>query len=208
MLERQCSEQNTADWREWYWLCQTVESVHHHHNHNIRFSIPLWYKYIFSIFSRGNRNLSTFFFSGHDSNQKFSKFVDVEPHLVILEVFRVLSLAKVGRGLVDQDLYFFFYICVCIYIIYSIILLYWCCSDSVVSFLAESPGGSSEGGIPNGFGTKGSEEIRSRSSSDSARRFVFARRFWNQIFTWTVLIMMLMDDDADNIFATRRRFLL
>ena len=64
VLERQCSEQNTADWREWYWLCQTVESVHHHHNHNIRFSIPLWYKYIFSIFSRGNRNLSTLFSLG------------------------------------------------------------------------------------------------------------------------------------------------
>ena len=64
VLERQCSEQNAADWREWYWLCQSVESLHHHHNYNIRFSIPLWYKYIFSIFSRGNRNLSTLFSLG------------------------------------------------------------------------------------------------------------------------------------------------
>ena len=75
MLERQCSEQNTADWREWYWLCQTVESLHHHHNHNIRFSIPLWYKYIFSIFSRGNRNLSTFFSLGMIRTKSFQNLL-------------------------------------------------------------------------------------------------------------------------------------
>ena len=44
--------------------------------------------------------------------------------------------------------------------------------------------GSREGGMPKGRGIRGADANRSRSTSDSWRRFVFARRFWNQIFTW------------------------
>ena len=50
--------------------------------------------------------------------------------------------------------------------------------------LARAPGGSSEGGMPKGLGAKGAVANLSRSSSDSCRRLVLARRFWNQIFTW------------------------
>ena len=37
--------------------------------------------------------------------------------------------------------------------------------------------GMREGGIPNGLGSKGREEIRILSISDSCSRFVLARRF-------------------------------
>ena len=49
--------------------------------------------------------------------------------------------------------------------------------------LARAPGGRREGGIPKGLGNIGAVAKRSLSSSDSCRRFVFARLFWNQIFT-------------------------
>ena len=42
---------------------------------------------------------------------------------------------------------------------------------------------SKECGIPKGRGIMGIEEILIRSISDSWRRLVLARRFWNQIFT-------------------------
>ena len=43
--------------------------------------------------------------------------------------------------------------------------------------VGERPGGSSEGGIPNGRASSGIEEIRILSISDSWSRFVLARRF-------------------------------
>ena len=44
--------------------------------------------------------------------------------------------------------------------------------------------GMREGGMPNGLGSKGSEDIRILSISDSCSRLVLARLFWNQILTW------------------------
>ena len=43
--------------------------------------------------------------------------------------------------------------------------------------------GMSEGGIPKGLGSKGIEEIRILSISDSCSRLVLARLFWNHILT-------------------------
>ena len=59
--------------------------------------------------------------------------------------------------------------------------------------------GRSEGGIPNGLGTieEAEEEANLiRSISDSARRLVLARRFWNQILTWVSESFRLLENSA------------
>ena len=58
--------------------------------------------------------------------------------------------------------------------------------------------GMREGGMPNGLGSKGSEDIRILSISDSCSRLVLARLFWNQILTWG-------GEMWDEMFSTRER---
>ena len=63
---------------------------------------------------------------------------------------------------------------------------------NMLAIPADMPG-ISEGGIPNGLGNSGIEEILILSISDSCSRLVFALRFWNQIFTWKYNLMETLD---------------